>query len=384
MRRSIKWLISKAARDTASGQFIPEIDGLRFIAIISVVLFHLNWFITSKTGRSEGAIPLAAFLSQGYIGVELFFVISGFVIALPFARGHLGGGKVPPLRSYLLRRLTRLDPPYIVNLLFRYLMLVLVMGESARTLLPHLLASLGYLHNLVYGTGSTVNFVAWSLEIELQFYLLAPLLTRVFRVRSKAGRRLLLVSLIALFSLGSAWFGASARYGNSILSAGQYFLTGFLLVDVYLADWDGRPERSAGWDLVSLASWSGFVFLLYSGEGSRFLVVPIFFAYLAAFRGTLSNRFFCQPPVYIIGGMCYTIYLYHYSVISACLRPLLGFPFWHNFPLWLELVVASLILIPVILLVSTVLFVFVEKPCMKKDWHVRMLERFRSCLRSPA
>lgn len=382
MRRCIVWLIQKASRDTTTGQFIPEIDGLRFIAIMSVVLFHLNWFVTSKTGRDEAATPLAEFLSHGHVGVQLFFVISGFVIALPFARGHLFDTPVPRLRLYLLRRLTRLEPPYFVNLLIRYAMLVLLGSAGARELLPHLLASMGYQHNLFYGTMSSVNFVAWSLEIELQFYLLAPAVTRLFRIRSRWPRRLLLVLLIALFSAGSRLFGGSPRFDLSILAFAHYFLTGFLLVDVYLSDWGARPERSAGWDLVSLLSWGGFLWSLYLERPAEpFLVVPIFLAYLAAFRGTLSNRFFCQPTVYITGGMCYTIYLYHYSVISALIRPLLGLPFWSRFPLWLELVAASVILTPVIWLVSAVLFVFVEKPCMKKDWYLRLMDRFKARFR---
>jgi peptidoglycan/LPS O-acetylase OafA/YrhL len=385
MRRSINWLISKASRDTASGQFIPEIDGLRFIAIASVVLFHLNWFITSKTGRAEGAVPLAEFLSQGHIGVQLFFVLSGFVIALPFARGHLFNSKVPQLRYYLLRRLTRLEPPYIINLLIRYAMLTLLTAEKAGDLLPHLLASMGYVHNLVYGSMSSVNFVAWSLEIELQFYLLAPLITKVFMVRSRFVRRLILISLIFLFPLATYTIGGSSRYSLSILSAGQFFLTGFLLVDVYLTDWGQKPKQSLAWDLVSVLAWSALLLLLYQGGLlEAFIVIPIFFAYVAAFRGKFSNKFFCQPPVYIIGGMCYTIYLYHYSVISAIIRPLLRFQFWSQFPLWLELIVASLILIPVILLVSAVMFVFVEKPCMMKDWHLRLLDRFKSGLKAVA
>ncbi|HJV66333.1 MAG TPA: acyltransferase [Geomonas sp.] len=385
MRRCINWLSSKAARDTSSGQFIPEIDGLRFIAIASVVLFHLNWFITSKTGREEGAIALSRFLSHGDVGVRLFFVISGFVIALPFAKGHLSGGRVPRLRDYLLRRLTRLEPPYIINLLIRFLLLTFLMGQAPGDLLPHLLASICYLHNIVYGAMSSVNFVAWSLEIELQFYLLAPLIACLFLIRSKALRRLLLVALIALFSGLSYAVAGSPRFSLSILSSAQFFLTGFLLVDIYLADWRQRPALSLRWDLVSALGWSSVIALLYLGKAAEaFLAVPVFVAYLAAFRGSLSNRFFRQPAVYIIGGMCYTIYLYHYSVISALVRPLLGLSFWSRLPLWLELTGASLILLPAILLVCTLMFVLIEKPCMKRDWYLRLFDRFKEdTVRSP-
>jgi peptidoglycan/LPS O-acetylase OafA/YrhL len=376
MHRWITWLVSKASRDTTSGQFIAEIDGLRFIAIFSVILFHLNWFITSKTGRPEGADLLTGFLSNGHIGVQLFFVISGFVIALPFAKGHLLNGRRPNLRQYLFRRLTRLEPPYIVNLLFRFVFLPLATADTFGVLFPHLLASMGYLHNIIYGSMSKINFVAWSLEIELQFYLLAPFVTSVFMIRSKAARRMLLVALIIAFPIIAYILNGFPRVNLSILSAGHYFLTGFLLVDIYLTEWGQNPVKSWRWDLVSVLAWSAIVVLLYQGGGD-FIVIPTFFAYLAAFKGVMSNRFFCQPIIYIIGGMCYTLYLYHYSVISAIGHLLINVEFLNQLPLWLEIGVASLVIVPAVLLFGTIMFILVEKPCMRKDWYIRLMERFK-------
>lgn len=377
MHRWIKWLISKASRDTTSGQFIAEIDGLRFIAIFSVILFHLNWFITSKTRRAEGGDFFTAFLSHGNIGVQLFFVISGFVIALPFAKGHLLNGKLPNLRQYLFRRLTRLEPPYIVNLLFRFALLPLATADTFNELFPHLLASMGYLHNMIYGSMSKINFVAWSLEIELQFYLLAPLVTSVFMIRSKIGRRLLLVALIIIFPIIAYALNGFPRVNLSILSAAHYFLAGFLLVDIYLIEWDQNPAKSWHWDLMSVVSWSAIIALLYQSAGELFIVIPTFFAYVAAFKGVLSNRFFCQPGIYIIGGMCYTLYLYHYSVISVIGRLLTKVEFLNQLPVWLEIIVAGLVIVPAVLLFGTIMFILVEKPCMKRDWHIRLMERFK-------
>ena len=376
MRCWIKCLVSKASRDTTSGQFIAEIDGLRFIAIFSVILFHLNWFITSKTGRSEGSDYLTEFLSNGHIGVQLFFVISGFVIALPFAKGHLLNDKPPNLRQYLFRRLTRLEPPYIVNLLFRFLLLSFATAGTFSELLPHLLASMGYLHNIIYGSMSKINFVAWSLEIELQFYLLAPLVTSLFMIRSKIGRRLLLVSLIIIFPIIAYALNGFPRVNLSILSAAHYFLAGFLLADIYLTEWDQNPAKSRCWDLVSVLAWSAIVVLLYQDGGESFVVIPTFIAYAAAFKGVLSNRFFCQPVIYIIGGMCYTLYLYHYSVISVISRLLIKIEFLNQLPVWLEIILAGLVVVPVVLLFGVIMFILVEKPCMKKDWHIRLMERF--------
>lgn len=377
MRRRIKWLVSKVSRDTTSGQFIAEIDGLRFIAIFSVILFHLNWFITSKTGRAEGSDLLSEFLSNGHIGVQLFFVISGFVIALPYAKGHLLNGRLPDLKQYFFRRLTRLEPPYIVNLLFRFAFLPLATADTLSELAPHLLASMGYLHNMIFGSMSTINFVAWSLEIELQFYLLAPLVTLLFMIRSKIGRRVLLVALIVIFPLIAHALNGFPRINLSILSAAHYFLTGFLLVDIYLIEWNQKPDKSWQWDLGSALAWPAMVALLYQDWGESFIVIPIFFAYVSAFKGVLSNRFFCQPGIYIIGGMCYSLYLYHYSVISAIGRLLVKAGFLNRLPVWLEIIVAGAVIVPAVLLFGTIMFILIEKPCMKKDWHIRLMGRFK-------
>ena len=74
-------------RVIANGSFIPEIDGLRFIAITTVVVYHIIGFLTIKNKNVfEQAFHnsfLARFASNGHYGVELFFVISGFILALP-------------------------------------------------------------------------------------------------------------------------------------------------------------------------------------------------------------------------------------------------------------------------------------------------------------
>ena len=118
MKLSFKRIIS-------SGSFIPEIDGLRFIAITSVVLFHWSVFLNEKyVNQSLDTFDysfLKHLLSHGRIGVPLFFTISGFIIAMSFAKFHLGNGNPVSLKQYLLRRLTRLEPPYILIMIRFYL-----------------------------------------------------------------------------------------------------------------------------------------------------------------------------------------------------------------------------------------------------------------------
>src|ERR1051326_8123337 len=200
------------------------------MAIMSVVLFPPGGGAAALTHRSTAADPLAAVISRGDVGVMLIFIISGFVIALPFAKAHLFGARLPRLRDYFARRLTRLEPPYIVNLLFLFLLLWLAGHRTLQFLLPHLVASLFYQHNVIYGAMSSINVVAWSLEIEFQFYALAPAIALLFLIRSKTWRRIVLAAAIAAFAILSLAVGTSSqRFVLSLPHYAQFFLAGFLL-----------------------------------------------------------------------------------------------------------------------------------------------------------
>src|SRR5438552_4327303 len=188
-------------RITTQKRFIPQIDGLRFVAISSVVFFHL--YASLNHG---GAVQNAAFdpVSVGILskrGVELFFAISGFILGVPFASVYLRGAPKINLKQYFLRRLTRLEPPYILSLLIWAGILLVVAHQSGREILPHLLASMAYLHNLIYNGDSTINVVAWSLEVEVQFYVLVPLLAGIFAIADNRMRRGAIVILMLVSAL---------------------------------------------------------------------------------------------------------------------------------------------------------------------------------------
>ena len=348
-------------RDTADGSFIPVIDGLRFIAITAVVLYHLQAYVVVKTGRSSGGDWLALLMGQGYIGVQLFFAISGFIIARPFLNGT-----APGLRRYFVRRLTRLEPPYLINLLLVYVLLVTVLGADPAALFPHLLASALYLHNILFGGMSQINFLAWSLEVEFQFYMLAPALLAGLIALGGWGRRLALLLLV----LAGGWAYrsdplAGLGVGATLVSFFGFFAAGILAAEIYVSRWRERPPLSWGWDVVALVGWVGLLgALLVGGEARSLLSIGILLALLGSLGGRWSARVLGWAPVYLIGGMCYTLYLYHFLIISAVGRfilPWLG----ATRPLWVDLLMAGFIIIPVVLAAGTVLFLVTEKPFMR-------------------
>ena len=376
------WLRQRLSRETSSGRLIPQMDGLRFVAIGMVILFHLNGYLQAKsTLHHSGSMLQSDWLGQialvGFRGVELFFVISGFILGLPFAAHHLKDAPRVSLRKYYLRRLTRLEPPYFLAASVLFVLALCVQQGAAAALYPHLVASLFYLHNLIYGLPSPVIGVAWSLEIEVQFYVLVPLLTLLFAIRRPWLRRLSLVTTILGILSAQSWLlPARAPASLSILAYLQFFLIGFLLADVFLSDWKEAPQSAWYWDTVAVVGWPLLFIMLRSATLAHWLFpMLLFLLYCATFRGSWTSRIFSNPCITIIGGMCYSIYLIHYEVISAVGRFTKGiaegWPYWAYFAVQLALIGAS------ILLICGLYFVLLEKPCMRHNWPQRLWDHLQ-------
>jgi peptidoglycan/LPS O-acetylase OafA/YrhL len=372
------------ARVTSGQQLIPIVDGLRFVAISSVFMLHLLQYFVAKS-----PLPfvdtwtggwLAATFNRGWFGVDLFFVISGFVISLPFASHHLESGPPVRLRNYYLRRLTRLEPPFIICVTICFALFVTAKDMNFKDLLPHYLATATYSHNMVYHSFSPINPVTWSLEVEIQFYLIAPLLARIFSIDRSAARRALLIALIAGASLLQPVLRAIGTI--NVLQFIQFFLTGFLLVDIYVSDWKRAPTTGYWMDIAGLAALAA----LYWATGNRDYVSarPVWIAVscigllvgcCAAFRGRISSRILSDPWIVVIGGMCYTIYLYHCQIFSLLGRATMAIQVTHT-PL-MNFFVAAALMVPAMLAASSVLFVLFEKPFMRRDWPNRLASWLR-------
>lgn len=361
-------------RITSGGEVLPEIEGLRFIAITTVVLFHLTGNVFYRTGY------FVTFQQTGRFAVMLFFSISGFILALRFAKQHLRNGATVDLKAYFMRRLTRLEPPFVVNALVLLPMFVMLYGTSVPRLLEGL-TSLLYLHQIVYHSAPIINVATWSLELEIQFYVLAPILGLLYKIRPRMARYLALAILMVLAGICNQQCAAVAWYRNSVFFFMHYFLAGFLLADFYVDLWQARKTKTWTWDLASLAGWTTIVLLVYEfGRGSEgvdqttpWVVIGIVLAYAGALRGRISGALLSFGPVPVIGGMCYTIYLYHYPVIIAVshlvARCLPGSPFLFT------AVAKILVSLPLVGMVSVMIFALVERPCMDRRWPEKLRNR---------
>lgn len=371
-------MLARLRRITRDGRWIPEIDSLRFIAIFSVFLFHLHWELLLRSGSIIPVQPryswLAYLLGQGNRGVPLFFVISGFILGLPFARQWLQEGRAVSLGKYFLRRVTRLEPPYIASYLFAIVLFgIFTRGAGITHLyLEHVGAGIVYANNLIFGASNPANPVTWSLEIEIQFYILAPVFALLFRIRNDAFRRWLMVFLIAVCGAAQVVYlrdnGVAQR---SIAYYAQYFLAGFLLADLYLLN---LKDHSAGWwDGIAVVGWCIYFAVPTSAWTQSLFPFLLLVLCAAALCSRYLRFFFSNQTIAVVGGMCYSIYLLHFLLIAAFFKVTrrLIIPGDYLASLLVQILFTG---VPVLLLCA-VFYTCVERVFMDPNWPAKFWER---------
>lgn len=357
----------RLSRVTSGRPLIPFIDGLRFIAIIAVLMHHLNGYVIDKCRLSEALARESGIfhLLQGSnCGVQLFFAISGFILALPFARERLEVGTRISLKRYYARRLTRLEPPFLINLSILVVLHIIVLGRSFSEITWPLISTMTYTHNWIYGQLSSINFVTWSLEIEVQFYLLAPFLMRWYFKLTPSRRRtvaiLLMGLMVALKSTISVGGATKLRLG--LLYTMDHFAAGILVADLFVFQWNESARPHYFWDVAFVVSLTSLFVIqrwAFLHSGMSFLSA---FVLASGFHGPVAGRFLSLPGVVITGGMCYSIYLYHFYVISLIGR--FTTPILSSDNYLIQLGLQTLLIVPFTLVVCALFFLVFERPFM--------------------
>ena len=349
-------------RVTSSGKIIKYIDGLRFIAVASVFICHFlaNHLVNFPEINEYRYIFPFFGNGIGHTGVYLFFGISGFILSLPFLKQYVYGGREVSIKDYFLRRLTRLEPPYIVHLVL-FLFISTVLGnKSIQELFPNFLASLFYVHNIVFSEERypLINIVLWTLEIEVQFYILAPLLSLGIFKLPKWIRRALMLGIIVLWPL----LGINTGFHN-ILNYLHFFIIGFLVADLSL-EYSDKIKSSYVFDILCVIAflifWQGNVWLEFQW---LYIFILLFLTPFSIFWKKMMEF----RPVYIIGGMCYTIYMLHHKIIYVFFGMFFKGKVFFGDPIY-NLFTRFIIISIITLLISAVFFIFVERPTMKKQW----------------
>lgn len=290
------------------------IDCFRALSIILVTLFHLGATFGGP-GMDKGGFGLGNIFGNGWVGVGMFFVISGFCMGASTERKFADGFSGRVYARYVMNRFLRIAPSYYVSIAFWYFIItqydVVVKPVAPFDILTHLL----FIHNFFQQTMYSISGVYWTLAAEMQFYILLPFIFAL--LSSIPGKALtLLLSLVMAVAV-------SVSSDNTILTFG---LPAYLCL--FVAGVLSYMHRGAIYSMLSSYGmvWLiaiGMVIMLFSKFGVydnkarlyEIIFSCLFSLVLAYFsvkesKGADDNhviRFFA-----FIGRCSFSIYLYNY------------------------------------------------------------------------
>lgn len=364
---------------------LQSIDALRGIAALGVVLYHAVLQTQNAVPQNILKWPVRAgmFLSSlGYIGVFLFFVISGFCIHLQWAKSRAAGKpNTIQFGPFWKRRIRRLYPPYIIALALFMLLAALTTGiDVTHFFVYDVVMHLLMLHNLDPHTCYSINGVFWTLAVEEQLYL-AYFLLLFLRTRWGWGPTLIVCGLarVAWYFIGHA-FWLTTGIGTPVPeAAASHWLTWAL----------GALAVEAALGIVQLPKWcrnlviGGAAIVVASAisvllpftpkdsfihDGAWMLMHPMWGLgfFILVNRAVQSERSWLtklQQPRLVtiaasIGVFSYSLYLTHELVIMQS---------WRLTVHWLPPMVNTLLItVPATITFSWLFYRFCEQPYMRK------------------
>jgi len=379
----------------AAVERLPEIDWLRGLAALGVFVFHAAGVcgFPKRTlppievmGRSLAGIPSP--LTFGATGVDLFFVLSGFCLALQQGRSGHDGWSAARLKRYTRHRVARIVPAYWAACGLS-LAVMLGLGEPAQALLGATLTHLFFLHGFVQAHFLALNGALWSMATEAQFYVAFPLVYALYRRGGgRFGRGWWWLFVALAFALTATIRGAIAAAGEgpivgeiSRAALLQYQLPGRLLefcVGIAAADLYQRGVIGPRWLRVTACAALVPFGLWARALGPSALVDPalglMYGALLAALllrpRGAAGWRArgrvgaLLEGPGAAFGRSSYSFFLVHVPILmvaAAATRAALG-----DAGPWTRFAVVGGIGLGLSLAVGAALYVGLELPLWRR------------------
>lgn len=238
---------------------IRVLDGIRAVTILIIAWYHF-WQQSWLSPVTED-INLDWLVRHGSILVDLMILLSGFCLFLPYARDMVYGDKTDTAKSFYIKRVARIAPSYYLSILIVLCCFALPLGEytgNSTLFAKDLLSHFTFTHNLFKDVmqGTHLNGVLWTVGVEVQLYLIFPLLARWFRrrpVQTYVG--MLTVGLCCTYFI-SRHFNADTQilFVNHTLTFVTVFANGMMGAWLYMLYTKWRKKRTLAEGIVATAA----------------------------------------------------------------------------------------------------------------------------------
>lgn len=291
------------------------IDAFRGVAVLLVTSFHI--FLWS----SSGGLPLGNYFDlygpfgNGWIGVGIFFVISGYCMGMSTRNMFSNGVSQSSYFLYFSKRFLRIAIPYYISILF-WIVLIRCYGVAEKpTGIYDILTHMTFIHNLNESTMFSISGVYWSLAVEMQFYLLLP----IFVLICKTDRnRIILLAICAVSSIVINLITVDRVLTWSIISYLYLFVLGWVL---FVSSDCGLSFRKL--KAIRISSIVALVVMLfYKGDGFNnniklYEIVASTFAAISMWSFVVEGKGNVNPTIVVrllsfVGKCSFSIYLYNY------------------------------------------------------------------------
>jgi peptidoglycan/LPS O-acetylase OafA/YrhL len=332
------------------GPRLGVLDGLRGIAILLVLWYHVWEVSWLSPGPALNFIP-----ATGFIGVHLFFFLSGFVISYPFIRAAIQETTPPTWRHFAWRRFVKIVPSYVLSIAVAYAIGYAQIQPGA-SLVPDLVTHLLFVHTWFPDRYGTIDGVLWTLAVEVEFYLIFPLIWLCFK-RQPWLTTAVMIAVAWLWRvnlLQCCYSTVFAQWEENLPGYLDIFAFGMIAAYLFVRfgnSWRASPLRNAA-PLVALAGFALLVALLQNLYAYRFNdqwsgVWQIAnrpwlgFTFAVIALGSLASPRWWRivldnPPLRFMAAISYNLYLYHQMIARQLLTnhipPYAGDP--HYDPEW--------------------------------------------------
>ncbi|MGH1375289.1 MAG: acyltransferase family protein [Alphaproteobacteria bacterium] len=380
-------------------QRINSLDGLRAFAIIFVLFSHSSQKLTTPLSFSIYGIDFQNIIYNGWAGVELFFVLSGFLITTQLLRQPLNYSTV---KKYLCKRYFRIAPAYYVAVC-----MVLITSHILEDLINKpfwdivstwwlpLLSHFAFLHDYI-GRHPSIDGLFWSIPVEIKFYIIIPAFIYLLtKIKSNAYRMYCVLGFYVLSSIIKISY-IYTQYGTDLIPYGDYFfyikspfhmaldglIIGTLCAFAFKTQYIKSMQENT--KLSNLIFYTGGAIFLAFAISPHFvndmaslierMMIPPLLAIsfglilIGAITNSCASRFLSSGILHFIAKISYCLYLTHIYALFLQIGIIKRLHLYIESPTYCWLLSLPIYFITAVC-IAYLLHIYVEKPCL--DWSRR-------------